>query len=324
MGGHSSTVAITELDTTDIIEIQERLGKKYAVSLDVQVAHYTPSIFPLVPIINPQINKLCVDSWKLIYSKKEMTDSGLELTGITLFYNDFYERLKLVDENRKIESVLSAHSTGLNKIAEKGAIIIRIINYALSITKNDEQTQFRLYNLGKAHTKRAIRPYMYSIFIQNLLYTIANQLGVYATHEVMEAWVNVFSFIMKSMLPLAIKGQTLDTEIGINTKSEFSSDTMKAQVQEIKYERDKALSSVRSHTTNRSNIHRQGLIESREHSTNNSIHTRYEAPNSSGDRRSPSAPLPDSQNTVGINNIFIPKLPLLRSIKSDEENISPP
>jgi hypothetical protein len=48
------------------------------------------------------------------------------------------------------------------------------------------------------------------------------------------------------MLPPAIKGQTLDTEICINTKSEFSSDAVKAQVQEIKYERDKALSSTRS------------------------------------------------------------------------------
>jgi len=62
----------------------------------------------------------------------------------------------------------------------------------------------------------------------------------------MEAWVNVFSFIMKSMLPPAINGQTLETEICINTKTEFSSDNMKAQVQEIKYEREKVLSSSRS------------------------------------------------------------------------------
>ena len=46
MGGYSSAIAVTELDTTDIIKIQERLGQKYAVPLDVQVAHYTPSIFP--------------------------------------------------------------------------------------------------------------------------------------------------------------------------------------------------------------------------------------------------------------------------------------
>jgi hypothetical protein len=189
----------------------------------------------------------------------------------------------LVDESKKIESVLSAHSTGLNKIAEKGAIIIRIINYALSIKKNDEQTQFRLYNLGKAHTKRAIRPYMYSIFVQTLLYTISNQLGLYATHEVMEAWTNVFSFIMKSMLPPAIKGQTLETEICINSRTEFSSDAVKAQVQEIKYERDKAMSSVRSHMTNRS-----------VHTTQHGI---------------PSRP----QSGVAGNSVYMPKLPLVKA-----------
>ena len=249
MGGNNSSIAITDVDVNDITTIQEKLSKKYSIPLEVQVAHYTPAIFPLVPIINSQINKLCVDSWKIICNKREMMESGIELTGITLFYNDFYERLHTVDENRKIESVLSAHSTGLNKIAEKGAIIIRIINYCLSITKNDEQTQFRLYSLGKAHTKRAIRPYMYSIFVQTLLYTISNQLGLNATHEVMEAWVNIFSFIMRSMLPPAIKGQTLETEICINTKTEFSSENMKTQMQEIKHDREKTLNSHRSNQT---------------------------------------------------------------------------
>jgi len=287
MGSSSSSVAVTDIDTNDIIKIQERLGKKYSIPLEVQVAHYTPSIFPLVPIINTQINKLCIDSWKLICNKKEMTESGIELSGITLFYNDFYERLQLVDENKKIESVLSAHSTGTNKIAEKGAIIIRIINYALSITKNDEQTQFRLYNLGKAHTKRAIRPYMYSVFIQTLLYTISNQLGLYATHEVMEAWVNVFSFIMKSMLPLAIKGQTLETEICINTKTEFSSDNLKVQVQEIKLEKERAISSSRSHLTNRS------------------IRSVNERPVSAAN---------------SVNNPYLPKLPLLLSNEMEEQD----
>jgi len=70
--------------------------------------------------------------------------------------------------------------------------------------------------------------------------------NICTSQKVMEAWVNVFSFIMKSMLPPAINGQTLETEICINTKTEFSSDNMKAQVQEIKYEREKVLSSSRS------------------------------------------------------------------------------
>ena len=83
----------------------------------------------------------------------------------------------------QIEAVLGSHTTGQNKIAEKGAIIIRIVNYVLSLSDNDEQTQFRLYTLGKAHAKRKIRPYMYSVFVQVLLYTISAQLGTHATHE---------------------------------------------------------------------------------------------------------------------------------------------
>ena len=288
MGANSSSIAITD-DNNDIKHIQEKLEKKYSVPIEVQVAHYTPSIFPLVPIINPQTNHLCTTSWKLICNKKEKTESGMELTGITLFYNDFYERLKLVDENKKIESILSAHSTGLNKIAEKGAIIIRIVNYVLSITNNDEQTQLRLYNLGKAHTKRLIRPYMYSIFVQNMLYTISNQLGVNATHEVMEAWVNMFSFIMKSMLPMAIKGQTLETEIGINTKSDFSSNEVQSQMREIKYEKEKALSSSRSINTQ-------------------SFHNpRISRPNS-------------ERIGQGTESVYVPKLPVIL-VGSNEEDL---
>ena len=165
----------------NIANIHAKMKKKYTIPLPLQVAHYTPTIFPLVPIISPRTNQLCADSWKLICSNREISENGVELSGITLFYNDFYERLTTYDENKKIEGTLAAHTAGINKIAEKGAIIIRIINYVLSIHENDEITQFRLYALGKAHAYRKIRPYMYSIFVQTLLYTIAAQLGTHAS-----------------------------------------------------------------------------------------------------------------------------------------------
>ena len=164
-----------------IANIHAKMKAKYSVPLPIQVAHYTPTTFPLVPMISPETNQLCKDSWQLIIAKREETESGFELNGITLFYNDFYERLTVMDENKRIEGVLAAHTAGINQIAEKGAIIIRIINYVLSLKENSEVTQFRLYALGKAHAARKIRPYMYSIFVQTLLYTIAAQLGVYAS-----------------------------------------------------------------------------------------------------------------------------------------------
>ena len=45
---------------------------------------------------------------------------------------------------------MAAHSSGgMNKIAEKGAIIIRIVNYVLSLKQDDAETRQRLYILGK-------------------------------------------------------------------------------------------------------------------------------------------------------------------------------
>jgi len=228
MGTSQSKVVMDNdniLYKNDIIKLQSELSKKISIPLEIQVAHYTPSIFPLVPIINKKTIKLCADSWSEIVSRNED-----DVSGITMFYTEFYNRLEKVDENKKIESILSSHAVGINKIVEKGSIIIRIVNYALAIESNNEMIQYKLLMLGKAHSKRMIKPYMYSIFIQTLLYTISDQLGNYATHEVMDAWVNLFAFIMRSMLPPAIDGQTIETEININTKTEFASDTITNQI----------------------------------------------------------------------------------------------
>jgi len=228
MGTSQSKVVVNDDDIlykNDIIKLQRELSKKISIPLEIQVAHYTPSIFPLVPIINKKTTKLCADSWDEIISRNKD-----DVSGITMFYTEFYNRLEKVDENKKIESILSSHAIGINKIVEKGSIIIRIVNYALAIESNNEMTQYKLLMLGKAHSKRMIKPYMYSIFIQTLLYTISDQLGNYATHEIMDAWVNLFAFIMRSMLPPAIDGQTIETEININTKTEFASDTITNQI----------------------------------------------------------------------------------------------
>ena len=60
------------------------------------------------------------------------------------------------------------------------------------------------------------------MFVQALLLTMSARLGTNATSEVMEKWVNMFAFVMKSMLSPAIENQVLETEININTSTEFA------------------------------------------------------------------------------------------------------
>jgi hypothetical protein len=47
---------------------------------------------------------------------------------------------------------------------------------------------------------------MYAIFIETLLITVATRLGSDASADVMEAWVHLFAYVLKYMIPPAIKG----------------------------------------------------------------------------------------------------------------------
>lgn len=186
------------------------------------VAHFTPSSFPLIPTVNTHSSRLCAKSWAKIVSQCVQVDRHTTISGMTAYYNEFYERLKIFDSSGKFDAVLSRHSGGQNKIAAKGAIILRIVNFVVRIQGDSKANSMLLYMIGKSHAQKAIRPWQYAVFVQTLLHTISSRLGREATSDVMEAWVNLFAFVMQGMLPSAIKDQVVETELNINTSSEFT------------------------------------------------------------------------------------------------------
>jgi hemoglobin-like flavoprotein len=198
-------------------QYEDRLNVPFAI----QVAHFTPSSFPLVPLISRQVNKLCSTSWNILVEQEFEGEGGTVVSGITMFYNEFYKRLAVFDNKGMFEAVLSRHSGSANKIAVKGSILVRIIKYVLAITEDSEETQLALFVLGKSHRQKHIRPWQYSVFIETLLNTLAHQLGIHATADVMYAWVNLFAFVLKLMLPPALEGLTLPTELNVNTSTIF-------------------------------------------------------------------------------------------------------
>jgi hemoglobin-like flavoprotein len=201
------------------------------------VAHFTPSSFPLIPTVNAQSSLLCTTAWAKIVSQCVQIDRHTAISGMTAFYNEFYERLQMFDSSGKFDAVLSRHSGGQNKIAAKGAIILRIVNFIVRIQADSKANAILLYMLGKSHSQKAIRPWQYSIFVQTLLNTISSRLGREATSDVMEAWVNLFAYVMQGMLPAAIRDQVVETELNINTSSEFTSGKVANEIRVFEDER---------------------------------------------------------------------------------------
>lgn len=204
----------------DIVTLQSKFAETLVVPLSVQIAHLSPATFPLCPQVSPKIVELCTESWKTITNSAATSDYGE--SGMTRFYMSFYNRLDALDENGKFEAVITQNiGNSSNAVAAKGAILIRIVCFMLSIKQNNRRTQLTLAMLGKAHNSRGIRPWQYSLFLEVLMSTIASCLGDKVTHETMKAWVNLGGFVLQGMLPNAIRGQVVETESAVNTSSEF-------------------------------------------------------------------------------------------------------
>jgi hypothetical protein len=116
-----------------IYDKQKLFDKKNKLPMEVYVAHFTPSTFPLVPVVTKRSSQLCTDSYAAMVEQEHIDDQGIKVSGITMFYSEFYDRLEQLDSNGKFESVLSRHSSGTNTVAAKGAILIRIIRFVLAI-----------------------------------------------------------------------------------------------------------------------------------------------------------------------------------------------
>ncbi len=187
----------------------------------------------MISVISATSTDLCRASWLTIVKSDVPDEFGRPVSGMTAFYNEFYDRLEVFDTSGKFDAVLSRHSPGMNKIAAKGAILIRIVDFVIKVREDNKQTAVLLYMLGKSHAQKNIRPWQYSIFVQTLLNTISSRLGTHATNTVMESWVNLFAFVMQSMLPPAINGQVVENELNINTSSEFSGGAVAKQVSEM-------------------------------------------------------------------------------------------
>jgi len=193
------------------------------IPLEVQVSHFTPAEFPLVPVINLKSTTICRDSWDSITSSENVDSNGGKVSGMTLFYNEFYDLLDKADHSGSFDPYILKSFVGQNSISAKGSFIFRLVNFILKIEKSDRETKAKLKQLGGAHNHMRIRPWQYSLLLQILLLTIASRLGQKASTKVMYCWVNLTAFVLKEMLPSAIRGRVKTSDHFINIKSELDS-----------------------------------------------------------------------------------------------------
>lgn len=171
---------------------------KECMSHEMQVEHYQPSILPIIPVINEHTHTLTNTSWEIIRNRHYANPLINEVpkAGHIYFYEVFFVKLfeKSYDLKEKFRDIRTqAH------------VMAQVIALALSIKyENTEEKTVEIKAIGINHRNLVPKPWHYDIFITALCETIKECLESDAETHVMLAWLNVFSFIMRIMLPEAL------------------------------------------------------------------------------------------------------------------------
>jgi hypothetical protein len=166
---------------------------------------FTNKMFLTNPIVNKDVLQLCKDSWEKIATNVTVTEDGSLVSGYNLFYNDFFEKLQYLDHNNEIQTLLESHNTDYKNYL-KNKLLLRIVEYIININLEKKDLDHKLFCLGTAHKNIKIKEHMYYVFIRIFIFTISEQLDnikIKNKNKIIDAWINLFSFIINKMFPAA-------------------------------------------------------------------------------------------------------------------------
>jgi hemoglobin-like flavoprotein len=227
MGGATQSKQPTPNDNKykpEIIYIHTIDAKKRRELLDLDrkftkselLAHYTPSIFPLIPVITNKTLELCKSSWATIKALKQKDLTGADISGAVYFYDQFYNRL--FDRHTLYKKLFPDIKTA-------GSVLIKVMNLACKLNPNELEDSIKtLTDLGIYHQMKDIRPWQYSVYAETLLPTIRHCIGSDSEgDDVMSEWAHLIAFVLKHLLPNALHfDQVITSESGITTENKFS------------------------------------------------------------------------------------------------------
>lgn len=200
MGASGSTIKVSQGSKRAQYEMATREWLLHFRNSDIKttVEHYIPVCMPLTPIVLPNDILVIKSSWAKLQSGEAEGLRGKGASGLVVLFDSFYT--KLFSRSK----VFQAHFGSNIKV--RGEILIRIIQFVTTLDLDDlKVVKTKLYFLGRAHVSRNIRPWQYGMFVETLIETIMITLGDDGDYECARAWVQVMAYIMRNMLPEAIR-----------------------------------------------------------------------------------------------------------------------
>lgn len=123
-------------------------------------------------------------------------------SAIVYFYNSFYARLFDIHPLAK---------ELFRDVKSQGKFLVKMISLSLSEDQDPKKYESTLIKLAEVHNDRGVKAVEYGLVGEVLFWSIRQTVGpTMYTYDVHQAWVKIFSHMLKVMVPVAVAYELQD------------------------------------------------------------------------------------------------------------------
>ena len=186
-------------------------GKKVSVAEKEIVSHLFPVFYTEEPF-TPEESDVAQGSWQLIMedrapqylaivSNPEKAAEFPHASCKEWFSHEFYERL--FDVHPYARPMFKDPKS-------QGNFLVALFSFIFTAFDNPPVYRAKLNYLGEVHSLRGVKATEYGIVGEVMFWTLGKILGPAYTPEVHDAWVKIFSSMMKIIVPIAVAHEIKD------------------------------------------------------------------------------------------------------------------
>lgn len=190
---------------------------------DEEIVLLMMPVFYNAEVLSKEEHKLATECWQAVlnnsapgFLQKKKSDPNFKFpTAILYFYDCFYSRLFDIHPLAR----------DLFKDAKsQGKFLVKMISLSLSEMADVVKFEKTLVKLAEIHNERGVKAIEYGVVGEVLFWAIREVAGpeVY-TFEVHQAWVKIYSRMLKTMVPVAVAHELKD---GSAQEKRFFGDTI--------------------------------------------------------------------------------------------------
>jgi hemoglobin-like flavoprotein len=141
---------------------------------------------------------ICDLSWRMVATSTNHVTASKNV-GLFAFCERFFYHMTAFDIDSEAPVVPKFQPRSNSRCPSRGALLMKIVKYMLSIPNDKFPARAKIRRLGRAHASRGIRHHHFTVFAKAFMCALADVLSTQFRIEIQRAWSQMLTFFVYEM-----------------------------------------------------------------------------------------------------------------------------